>query len=235
MIGAAQIATQERDPITSEIALWERAKREYGSHTTPRARGMTRIAELAALLQTFFDARYPRMSVWTDDNQTEINELLNRYNRLGRLQQGVELRKYAIHFRDADISILAPISMTREEYQNDVYLGLPIVYPLVIGSVLLAGLFFAKSALDFSLQKTAQQFKRQILDTDKQMSAAPADVRAAYQRFKEQNAKAEIETANNTEDGRGLVDKLLGKGAGWGILALLGIGIWLSTRGKHVA
>jgi hypothetical protein len=130
--------------------------------------------------------------------QKKIDQTLATFNRFGRLIEAVENQKYFITIERGEITISAPQKMTREEYEADQFpeytLGL---WPLVVLVVAVVLLVSANTAVEISgdiAANDARDLQRQILAADQAMAQKPADVQAAYLKFKQSN-KAMFEAA----------------------------------------
>lgn len=215
-----------REATPMERAEWKRWVDYYEGPVTQAVVRFHLAATIAGDTQSFLDARGILLRtgpVFTMDDAERTKSLLNAYNSVGRMVQGVNSWKYGIRLTQGDIDVLAPPGLPDEEWQSDVYtLGaIPlIIYALAVGGILVAGLWSGAAMMESSAKKDYTKYKKAILEADKQMMKAAPDVRSAWI----QRRKDFEEQEQKTEEKTGILVDIFGTRGG-GAIAAVAIGL----------
>jgi hypothetical protein len=219
-------ASDIREATPDEARIFNEIRRFYAGQVAANVKGALAMAELIAAGQKALDkAMIFDPILWNKTRQKQIDLLLNQYNTLGRIFAQLDGRRYGIRPTPdgLDFDIIAPRTLAPQEYTDDIYpLGQLQVF--VFGVVLVAAILLVMKALDYNAQSQQAEFKKAILDADQTMASMPAKVRADYGRWKLANIDL-IKAANAAPQGAGLLDRLLGAGAGAGVGAIFGVGL----------
>jgi len=163
-----------------------------------------------------------------------ILKMTDRWNTIGRIVSGVELGKYGVYDGPpGDLCVYAPASMSKEEVQNDIYLGIAWVPAIGIALILsgLASLYVFRDEADQQRIDLANK----LLDADRKViDSGDRDLQARWADWKKQNSEQVKAAGTETP---GLVDRLLGSGSGNMVaIGLLGLAaLWALTRSGRAA
>lgn len=211
-----------RPATPMEIAEWERFKRYYQTVLSKSVIHSKVTAEIANQAQLVVDqAGFPGF-IFDAKSLADTQNLLTRYNMIGRYIAGVESGKYGINLKDGDIQIIAPASMPQSELETDLYpsegFGVaPIIWALAIGVTLIAGIWGASDVIDSVAKRQAEIHKDRLMQADREMAKQPADVRQAWQEMKKSSAPAAREV--------GILEKFFGTEAAGKIGGGIGLGL----------
>ena len=225
----ANPATRSGDRPTTpeELAKWSSFVAYFGTRVRPEVNQAVSISELAADAHVFAANLGLGITVFTQAQYAEIQKLIDVYNRLDRSNMAVEIGRYGLSFKQADIDILVPESTPAEEYEQDVITGFgitPIIWVAVVGVLVVAGVWPVSKFLEAKAKKTKADAARDLIAADKEIAKLPEDVRDAWSEFKEQN-KEKIEQV-------GLLDQLFGSGFGSTIAMFFGVGLLIYVGSK---
>lgn len=255
MIGAvtntAQTATaitqQPREATPGEFDIWIRAVDEYDQRLRPAVWYALKVAEVAASLQSVCD-RFGLPSVWSAVDQARIDDLLNRYNTIGRIIEGVWAKKYYITIEGGDVTVSAPAKMTREEYSADIYpgaqseksletgpeyqgLGNPLVIVIVIAAalVIVASLYATIKLVEYIADMFAKDVQKKLAQLDAQMSTQPKQVFDNYLAAKKASTEQIKEAAKAApKEEEGWWDSFTGTAKKFVGAVGIGLLIWLA-------
>ena len=194
--------------------------------------------EISEAVQRFADLNGLYADCWTPQDKADLAFLLRQRNIIDACIDGLYAGKYFLQFADGKMQIAARPDMPRSQYENDIFpdvqetpgLGFPVVLWVIIGGVILVGSLWGGSALmkQHANVLTQENAKRtQVFDAMIAKTGNPTTIKA-WQGFKQQNAQALKERANEADKadkGGGLFSWIFGKGAGGKIAGSIGIAL----------
>jgi hypothetical protein len=251
LIGAetksATIVEQSPRPATPlEFDIWARCVDYYREQLARKVWYALTVAEVASAFQPFCD-RFGLPSVWSAVEQARIDDLLYRYNTIGRLIAGVEEQKYYITIERGDVTISAPAKMTADEYGPDVFPGVQLqknddmnglgIAPLVVlvvaiaAVVLVASLYATIKAVEYIADMFKADVQRKIAQLDAAMATQPKVVFDNYMATKKANTeqiKEAAKAAKEAGENESWWDKFLGTVKNVGAAVGIGLLVWLA-------
>ena len=177
MLGQSIDLNKEPRPASGqELKIWNQFLADYDKLTNT-VQGFVSTAEVAATLQSKAHNAGLPLALFNNLDQRAVDSVLIRYNTIGRLIAGCDLRKYWTHFSQGDVAIVTPPGMPPEAYQGDVYpqafdpeLGIAplVVAGLIIGVTLITGTITTCAVLDYKTHAKDDEFRKQVLKADKE-------------------------------------------------------------------
>lgn len=211
-----------------EVAEWEKFKRYYNTVLSKAVLRAKTAAEIANQGQAVVDKYGLPGFIYDSKSLAHTQDLLNRFNIIGRYITGVESGKYAIRIKGGDIDILAPSSMSVAEYEADIYpaIGLGvipvIVWVLGVGTVLVGGIWAVSKIMESVAENQEATNTGRFIDADKEMIKLPDNIRNAWIDFRKKMAPVAKQVGILEEIfGSEAVGKIAG-GLGLGLLLILG-------------
>ena len=222
-----------------------RAVNEYEERLRPAVWYSLNVAEVAASLQSVCD-RFGLPAVWSAVDQARLDDLLNRYNTIGRLIAGVWEQKYYIAIEGGDVTITAPAKMTPDEYGPDMFPGvqlqknddvqgfgiLPAVLVVIVVAaalVLIASLYATIKVVEYIADMFAKDVQRKIAQLDATMATQPKQVVDNYLAAKKASTEQIKEAAKAAPQSEGSWwDKFLGTAKNVGAAVGIGLLVWLA-------
>jgi len=176
-----------RPATEAELAAWKILNNNF-KHTTTTVDALLSTATLAADVNSDAKAVGLPVDIWTDVEEKQLQDILNRYNTMGRIISRAKLDKYFITLQKGDLTFYAPQGMTDDEYSSDIYPGLGAVFTLiVIGAVLITAAITTNSALDYAAKTKDLEYRNRLLDADLEMAKAPKEQQKFWLAIKKQN------------------------------------------------
>jgi len=218
-----------RELYPNEQMVWSRLKQRFDD-LTKTVRGLISTAEVAAHWQQWLTQNDFGPMCFDETDQRIIDGILHRYNTLGRIISGAELGKYNVQIKDGDVDIGAPPGMSPDLYTPDIYpgamnpqvgLGGIILVVGVIAVALVVGAVVAVTALNYAAKGKDHDFRKKVIDTDKEMMTKDKQTRDAWIAMKKSSAKL-IEKANK-EHGSSWLSGLGVGGAAGLVVVILGL------------
>lgn len=191
-------------------------------------------AQRLALLCTNAQASGFPCSPLSAQQSLKVINLSKKWNTIGRIISGVELGKYGVYDGPAgDLCVYAPASMSAEQVQDDIYLGIAWVPAIGIALIVsaLASMYIFRDDVDQQRIDLANK----LLDADRKViDSGDTVLQSRWADWKKQNEQTIKAAATESP---GLVDRLLGSGSGSMVaIGLLGLAaLWALTRGGNRA
>lgn len=212
-----------------QYAQWLSYTKVWENRVRPKVRKAILYAEIARDFQRWLDVHgvlFP--TVFTNEDNKRITELVDVYNRIDRANSKVEDGVYGLKFEGGIMDIIAPVHMHQEQYQEDRVTGFgvhPLIWVGVIGAVIV-GAVVAISALVKSIsENTIVNTERKLVEAHKEIAELSPEMQNLYANMLD-DKKEKLKEA-------GLLDKLLGSGSGGMIAAALAIGVILYAYSRR--
>lgn len=218
------------EPNAQQLANWTAYSWAWDNKISKNVHKYILTAEIARDFQTWLDTHgvmFP--TVWTSQDQTNANKIIDVFNRIDRANDKVEQGVYGLKFTEWKLDIIAPLDMPQEEYQSDIVTGFglhPLIWVGVIGAVVVGSIVATSHLLDSIAKNETAKTSTKIVESAKEIANMSPEMQAALARLIEAN-KEKLQQA-------GLLDKLLGGGSGLMIAGAIAIGviIYAYTRSK---
>ena len=229
-----------REASPEEISRWHAFVTHFRQKTLPTSKAAIAAAEASVLIQGFVGYR---TTIWGENDEHQIADIVHRTNIMLRLIEGVEQNKYYFNLETGELSIGVPKETPSTEWKNDVFpeqrdnLGNPLFWAAAALIVLLVAADTENSRLERDARKAAYDFQNNMVNADKFMAQQPKDQREAWERYKKQNTEIWRSVAKQLGDekSKGWLERFLGESnaAVIGIAAAVGVGLLLfSMRRK---
>lgn len=205
-----------REATPMESSLWFKWVDRFEQTITPAVVRFQLASGFAADTQTWLQARGLGLSggpIFTQTDLQKVQGTLNTYNALGRIMAAVNSGKYGINVYKGDIDVMAPLSMPKEQWEQDRLGAAFIIYALAVGGLVAAGMWAWSAIVGNEADKEHAKYKRELLQADKEMMKKPAPVRKEWIQFREKLQQQEAETKKQT----GVLVDIFGSKIGGGI------------------
>lgn len=232
------------DPTQEQVADWKACTTYWVNKTRPQVKKTIFIYKIAEIFQQWLELHGMLFAdVFTSSDKTRVKSLIDTYNRVDNSIAKVDLGVYALGYHeDGIISIVAPVGMNPEEYQNDqlASFGVGPLIPIIIkgliwGATIVGGLWQVKGIVHEANKPEALAAEAKLMEgkmihqvTKNFDSLTPEMQKLAMKKlleYRPELAAAGLDT--------GWLDKLLGAGTGKIIGIAIAAGILLYAYSKR--
>lgn len=221
-----------RQPSEAESAKWLR----YQNRVKEITRIITNVGKLGGIA-TQMEIELNNItgkfiSIWTNNNKIELDDLVSRIEILNQQIAGVYLKKYAVKFVNDDINIVAlNVAGNLEEIQKDTYpidnnnlnFGIaPIIVVAGIAAVtLLIGGDQAADRLESKAKIEAIRLQKKMVKANLEMAKAPEPQQKLWSKWMGKAAKMAEQAAKGSKPDVSFLDMLKQKGSTALVLVLM--------------
>ncbi len=214
------------DPTPQQIQEWKKYRNTWINQIRPAIKKMIVVGEIAQKFQQWAEAHGVLfVDIFNNADDLRISQLVDSYNRVDRAISKVDLGVYALRYNpDGRIDIVAPVGMNPEEYQEDVLGGFGAIIPIILigliaGATIVSSIWAVSEYHKSTAKIESSKAVKKIVAGAKEISGMSPEMQAALASLFEKN-KEKLKEA-------GLLDKLLGGGAGNIIAAAIAAGVLL--------
>jgi hypothetical protein len=220
------------DPTPQQIQDWKKYRTTWINQVRPAIKKMILVGEFAEEFQEWAEVHGVLfVDIFNNADDTRISQLVDTYNRVDRAISKVDLGVYALRYSpEGRIDIVAPLGMDPEEFQADMLSGFGAVIPVIIVGLIVAGTIVASIWAVSEYHKSTAKIEssnsiKKIVAGAKEIAAMSPEMQKALASLIEKN-KEKLKEA-------GLLDQLLGGGAGKMIAIAIAAGVLLFAYSKR--
>lgn len=207
----------ERPPTLQELRKWEEAQRRL-SRSFTLAKSSILLWQNLKMMSEFLTAHNFQLATFPTEELGELEALYlrtwNELQTIKKLVRAVEDQEYGLRYRNGDFDIIDPSQSSVDGF------GFPFI-PVVVGVVALAGLITRLVYCERTLTEIRSDYNDILEHSDAALCADPSSQICADWEAEKQTKKYEVQKSfsDHLKESLGSV---AGKGAGYGILILIG-------------